>query len=88
MAKISYTRKIAWKFYSMRNSYYDSMNILTTWKIPSSAWWWRHLHIFLSTKMYICIINLKMEAGIDKKYWNKKWWYYSEKIPTLAFIIA
>jgi len=26
-----------------------------------------------------------MEVGIDKKYWNKKWWYYSEKIPTLAF---
>jgi len=26
-----------------------------------------------------------MEVGIDKKYWNKKWWYYSEKIPTFAF---
>jgi len=26
-----------------------------------------------------------MEVGINKKYWNKKWWYYSEKIPTLAF---
>ena len=26
-----------------------------------------------------------MEVGIDKKYWNKKWWYYNEKIPTLAF---
>jgi len=20
-----------------------------------------------------------MEVGIDKKYWNKKWWYYNEK---------
>ena len=29
-----------------------------------------------------------MEVGIDKKYWNKKWWYYSEKIHTLAFITA
>jgi len=29
-------------------------------------------------------MNLKMEVGIDKKYWNKKWWYYSEKIATLA----
>ena len=29
-----------------------------------------------------------MEVGINKKYWNKKWWYYSKKIPTLAFITA
>ena len=27
------------------------------------------------------IYKFKNEAGIDKKYWNKKWWYYSEKIP-------
>ena len=27
------------------------------------------------------IYKFKNEVGIDKKYWNKKWLYYSEKIP-------
>ena len=34
------------------------------------------------------LLHVKNEAEIDKKYWNKKWWYYSiavRKSPTSAF---